>query len=316
MATETQGKHASGVLTAILQSTLAQWTLILSLIFGGCCSNALALEHTARHNPDAGSLITFAQFLLVAIAGLRNRLYVAPFQPSNRAKLVDEIARALLRARSGTEHTIKVAVHAEKETESNNLAADVAERLRTLSSVSVIRASLDGFRRHTSLLGGEKVSASDYDLALLKSNLLEPLSSGGSQKYVTKVYNNSSGRPLSPPRVLPTATRRSILLVDGPALLEDELLPFWDFRIILDGAYKLRGGDLCPVMAIKDAEAKRPRITWSNVIVPMPPLVQLFRLRFRPLKVPLSHWIVQVVLFLVTSLLNNAAFKYSIPMGD
>ncbi|KAG8746774.1 golgi uridine diphosphate-N- acetylglucosamine transporter [Ceratobasidium sp. 414] len=274
--------------------------------------NALALEYTARHNPDAGSLITFAQFLLVAIAGLRNRLYVAPFQPSNRAKLVDEIARALLTARAGTEQTIKVSVHAEKETESSSLAVDVAERLRTLSPVSVIRASLSDFR-HTPP-GGDKVSASDFDLATLKSRLLEPLSLGGSRKYVTKVYDGSTGRLVPPPRVLPTATRRSILLVDGSALLEDDLLPFWDFRVVLDGAYKQRDGDLCPTMAIKDAQAKRPRITWSNIVVPMPPLVQLFRLRFRPLKVPLSHWIVQVVLFLVTSLLNNAAFKYSIPM--
>ncbi|KAG8723699.1 golgi uridine diphosphate-N- acetylglucosamine transporter [Ceratobasidium sp. 395] len=311
MATDTRGKHGSGVLTAILQSTLAQWTLILSLIFGGCCSNALALEHTARHNPAAGSLITFAQFLLVAIAGLRNRLYVAPFQPSDRAKLLDELARALLTARSGTEQTIRVAVHAGKEDESSRLAADVAERLRTLSPVSVIRASLDGFR-HTPSDGGS-VSASDFDLGSLRSRLLEPLSPGGSQKYVTKIYDSSSGRLVPPPRVPPTATRRSILLVDGPVLLEDELLPFWDFRIILDEAYKQRDGDLCPTMAIKDAE-KRPRITWSNVTVPMPLLVKLFRLRFRPLKVPLSHWIVQVVLFLITSLLNNAAFKYSIPM--
>ncbi|KAG8710416.1 golgi uridine diphosphate-N- acetylglucosamine transporter [Ceratobasidium sp. 394] len=312
MATQTRGDHAPGVLAAILQSTLAQWTFVLSLIFGGCCSNALALEYTARHNPDAGSLITFAQFLLVAIAGLRNRLYVAPFQPSNRARLVDEIARALLTARTGTEQTIRVAVHAENETESSSLAADVAERLRTLSPVSVIRASLSGFR-HTPP-GGEKVSASDFDLALLKSRLLEPLSPGGSRKYVTKIYD-STGRVVPPPRVFPTATRRSILLVDGSALLEDDLLPFWDFRVVLDEAYKQRDGDLCPTMAIKDAQAKRPRITWSNVIVPMPPLVKLFRLRFRPLKVPLSHWIVQVVLFLVTSLLNNAAFKYSIPMA-
>ncbi|KAG9099687.1 golgi uridine diphosphate-N- acetylglucosamine transporter [Ceratobasidium sp. 370] len=313
MATHTRGEHGPGVLTAILQSTLAQWLLVLSLIFGGCCSNALALEYTARNNPDAGSLITFAQFLLVAIAGLRNRLYVAPFQPANRASLVDEIARALLTARTGTEQTIRVAVHAEKETESNSLAADVAERLRTLSPVSVIRASLSGFR-HTPP-GGGKDSVSDFDLALLKSNLLEPLSPGGSQKYVTKVYDGSTGRVVPPPRVLPTATRRSILLVDGPALLEDELLPFWDFRVILDGAYKQRDGDLCPTMAIKNAEGKHPRITWSNIVVPIPPLVKLFRLRFRPLQVPLSHWIVQVVLFLVTSLLNNAAFKYSIPMA-
>ncbi|CAE7118567.1 unnamed protein product [Rhizoctonia solani] len=68
-------------------------------------------------------------------------------------------------------------------------------------------------------------------------------------------------------------------------------------------------------MVVKNASGSRPRIDWVNVDVPMPLLVQLFRLRFKPLKIPLSRWIVQVVLFLVTSLLNNAAFKYSIPMA-
>ncbi|QRV73194.1 UDP-N-acetylglucosamine transporter YEA4 [Ceratobasidium sp. AG-Ba] len=313
MAPSNENVHASTVLTAVLQSTLAQWTFILSLIFGGCCSNALALEYTARHNPDAGSLITFAQFLLVAIAGLRNRLYVAPPQPSSRKGLVDEIARALLRARAGAERTIRVVINANVEAEANALAADVAERLRTLSPVTVIRASLDDFRRTP--LSKNEASASDFDYSALKSGLLEPLSPGGTQKYVAKVYERSTGRPLAPPRVLPTATRRSILLVDGSALLENDLDQFWDFRVILDESGKNQDGNLCPTMVVTGVEKKRPRITWSNIVVPMPPLVQLFRLRFRPLKVPLSHWIVQVVLFLVTSLLNNAAFRYSIPMA-
>ncbi|KAH7343253.1 UAA transporter [Rhizoctonia solani] len=119
MSKTIQHEPATRIVTSIFYSTATQWVVILALIFGGCCSNALALEYTASHNPHAGSLITFAQFLLVAVVGL----------------------------------------------------------------------------------------------------------------------------------------------------------------------------------------------------LPMPLLVQLFRLRFRPLKIPLSRWIVQVVLFLVTSLLNNAAFKYSIPMA-
>jgi hypothetical protein len=278
-------------------------------------SNALALEYTASHNPGAGSLITFAQFLLVALAGLRHRLYVAPFQPSNRAALVDEIARALLRARAerADGSAVKAIIHATHEAEARSLSGDVAERLRTISPVSVIRASMSDFRQ-ASPADGEEVAAFDFDYAALRSGLLEPLSPQGSQKYLTRVYDGSTGSLIPPPKVLPTASRRSILLLDGTTLLDDDLAPFWDFRVVLDETYKPREGDSCPTMVIAGAEMKCPRIAWSSVIVPMPPLVQLLRLRFRPLKVPLSHWMVQVVLFLITSLLNNAAFKYSIPM--
>ncbi|KDN47491.1 hypothetical protein RSAG8_03631, partial [Rhizoctonia solani AG-8 WAC10335] len=73
----------SSIVTSIAYSTATQWVVILTLIFGGCCSNALALEYTASYNPHAGSLITFTQFLLVAAVGLRHRLYAAPIQTRN-----------------------------------------------------------------------------------------------------------------------------------------------------------------------------------------------------------------------------------------
>lgn len=39
------------------------------------------------------------------------------------------------------------------------------------------------------------------------------------------------------------------------------------------------------------------------------------RIRLRPRAVPLGRWAVQVVLYLSTSLLNNVAFAYDIPMA-
>lgn len=187
--------------------------------------------------------------------------------------------------------------------EGKRLAADVAERLRTISPVSVIRASAEGFR----------TQGNEYDYDALKTGLLEALSPNGSQKYITKAYD-STGTPVPPPHVLPTATRRSILLFDAPEPLTSELAPLWDFRVILDGSYRPPKSDSCQTIVVEGTETKRPRVVWTNVVVPMPLLVKMMRLRFRPLKIPMSRWIVQVVLFLVTSLLNNAAFKYSIPM--
>jgi len=57
-------------------SSLVDWSLILSLIFGGCCSNAWALEIAASQNRNAGSLITLAQFILVSLVGLPKRLCI------------------------------------------------------------------------------------------------------------------------------------------------------------------------------------------------------------------------------------------------
>lgn len=51
-------------------SLLSSWATTLSLIFGGCCANALTLEQLTLTYPNFGSLITFLQFLLIALHGL------------------------------------------------------------------------------------------------------------------------------------------------------------------------------------------------------------------------------------------------------
>lgn len=53
--------------------TIPQWIAVgamLSLIFGGCCSNVFALEAIIKVEPGSGTLLTFVQFLFVAIIGL------------------------------------------------------------------------------------------------------------------------------------------------------------------------------------------------------------------------------------------------------
>ncbi|TBU27680.1 UAA transporter, partial [Dichomitus squalens] len=62
---------------------IADWASILTLIFGGCCSNALTLEQLTRAHPHSGSLITFAQFLSISAHGLPNFLTLPP--PHQRA---------------------------------------------------------------------------------------------------------------------------------------------------------------------------------------------------------------------------------------
>ncbi|KAH6604953.1 udp n-acetylglucosamine transporter mnn2 [Trichoderma cornu-damae] len=54
--------------------TLFATAVMTVLIFGGCCSNVYALEAIINFEPTNGTLVTFVQFLFVAITG-----YVAQF---------------------------------------------------------------------------------------------------------------------------------------------------------------------------------------------------------------------------------------------
>lgn len=59
----------SSNLAAISQIALRDWILIIGLIFGGCCSNVFTLEKIVTNNPESGNIVTFAQFLFIAIEG-------------------------------------------------------------------------------------------------------------------------------------------------------------------------------------------------------------------------------------------------------
>ncbi|KAK6342886.1 golgi uridine diphosphate-N- acetylglucosamine transporter [Orbilia javanica] len=64
--------EAKSIMSGALQATVPEWfglAMMISLIFGGCCSNVFALEAIVKDAPDSGHLITFAQFLLVSIEG-------------------------------------------------------------------------------------------------------------------------------------------------------------------------------------------------------------------------------------------------------
>lgn len=78
-------------------SLVYDWTTTLTLIFGGCCryvssgferlfadefafhSNALTLEQLTSQYPRSGSLITFAQFLMISLHGLPKFIVFTPY---------------------------------------------------------------------------------------------------------------------------------------------------------------------------------------------------------------------------------------------
>ncbi|OBZ71846.1 UDP-N-acetylglucosamine transporter YEA4 [Grifola frondosa] len=72
----TETRH---ILRDISLSMLVDWAATLTLIFGGCCSNALTLEQLTNEHPQSGSLITFTQFLLVSLYGLPKFVVLSPY---------------------------------------------------------------------------------------------------------------------------------------------------------------------------------------------------------------------------------------------
>ncbi|KAK5987712.1 UDP-N-acetylglucosamine transporter yea4 [Cladobotryum mycophilum] len=78
--------------------TLLVSAVMLTLIFGGCCSNVYALEAIINFEPANGTLVTFVQFLFVAVTGYvaqfdrtRPPFFIAPNQVPLRRWLVNII---------------------------------------------------------------------------------------------------------------------------------------------------------------------------------------------------------------------------------
>ncbi|KAF7940629.1 uncharacterized protein EAE97_006815 [Botrytis byssoidea] len=64
----------------IFIETIPQWLAVgamLGLIFGGCCSNVFALEAIVKVEKDSGTLMTFVQFIFVAVTS-----YISQFDRS------------------------------------------------------------------------------------------------------------------------------------------------------------------------------------------------------------------------------------------
>ncbi|CEH13518.1 udp-n-acetylglucosamine transporter [Ceraceosorus bombacis] len=70
------GAASSSSTRSMLMSTLPQWIFILSLIFGGCCSNAYYLELSTRALPQCGTLLTFLHFFFTSLQVLPAQLKV------------------------------------------------------------------------------------------------------------------------------------------------------------------------------------------------------------------------------------------------
>ncbi|KAF5320664.1 hypothetical protein D9619_001192 [Psilocybe cf. subviscida] len=69
-------------------SLLFNWATTISLVFGGCCSNAVTLEQMTLRFPMAGSVLTLFQFLIISLYSLPNFVVWTRFGPRLRPRRV------------------------------------------------------------------------------------------------------------------------------------------------------------------------------------------------------------------------------------
>ncbi|KAG6375041.1 UAA transporter [Boletus reticuloceps] len=80
--------------------SLSDWITTLTLVFGGCCSNAITTEWLTSDNPHSGILITFLQFLVVSLYALPTQLVFSsswiPRLRTRRVPLLPYLAQVAL----------------------------------------------------------------------------------------------------------------------------------------------------------------------------------------------------------------------------
>lgn len=154
--------------------------------------------------------------------------------PSQRRRVLAEVADLV--DRHTHPEVTRVAIDgidgAGKTTFADELATVLSDRGRV-----VIRASVDGFhhtreiryRRGRASPVGYYLDSFDYDR--LRQVLLDPLSPGGSGRYVTAVHDVATDETVEPePR---QAIDGSVLVFDGIFVHRPELAGYWDCSVFL-----------------------------------------------------------------------------------
>jgi len=104
--------------------------------------------------------------------------------------------------------------------------------------VSVVRASVDDFhhppavRYRRGRASPEGFFRDSYDYDRLLRLLLDPLGAGGSGRFVRRIYDVHSERPVE--CLTETATPGSVLVFDGIFTHREELVGCWDYSVWLD----------------------------------------------------------------------------------
>ncbi|KAL5527153.1 hypothetical protein ACEPAG_5944 [Sanghuangporus baumii] len=232
----------------INREALPELLITLSLIFGGCCSNALTLEIITSQYAPTGTLLTFAQFLAVAVVGLRKQLFVLPNR-IQRQEGVQRVAKMIVCAKANF-----ISVYGPDEPISEEFVQELASAVEG-SIIEIIEQ--DHAHEHRS---AKFIAAGKRRFNIVRDSCIEGDAS--------PCFN--------------------VLLQMEPVLCHG-----------LDAVIDISAPEYPAFLY--------PR-SFGHFFNPL-------RYRLRRRKIPISRYILQVLLFLLISLLNNAAFAYHVPMA-
>lgn len=131
---------------------------------------------------------------------------------------------------------LRVAVDGVDGAGKTTFADELAGVLRARGRM-VIRASVDGFhapravRYRRGRASPEGFYRDSYDLAGLRSALLDPLGPGGSGRYRTAIFDHTTDLPVWKPEQV--ALPGTVLIVDGLFLHRPEVRDVWDDSVFL-----------------------------------------------------------------------------------
>lgn len=116
------------------------------------------------------------------------------------------------------------------------LANELADELKK-SNREIIRASIDGFHNSEKIRYSKGRNSPEgyyydsFNYSSVREFLLDPLSSGN-LRYKSVAFDYLSNNDIISD--FTTATRSSILIMDGIFLFRPELIKYWDLKIFLD----------------------------------------------------------------------------------
>lgn len=126
-----------------------------------------------------------------------------------------------------------------KDGSGKTMMADIlADFLSSKTNCDIIRISVDDFMNSRAIryTPAESAGRGCYDYTFnfgdFINNVLKPLQPNGSWEYRTKVFDHATdSESLSPTE---KATKDAIIIIDGVFLYKQDLVNYWDLKILLD----------------------------------------------------------------------------------
>lgn len=148
----------------------------------------------------------------------------------------DSISRRLLSTNTG--RPLLVAINGKDASGKTTMADILAGHLRTQTTRSVVRISVDDFMNERAIryTVDESPARGCYNHTFnfdgLISQTLAPLRRAGLRQYKEKIFDHASDTPLSLPSKV--ADKDAIVIFDGVFLYKHDLVDYWDVKILLE----------------------------------------------------------------------------------